>query len=171
MFDTSHQMHSGDARDLGFLADESVDLIVTSPPYPMIAMWDEVFRSLSPEAGRALDEGQGWLAFGRMHESLHLAWGEMVRVVRPGGIVAINIGDATRTVGDRFSLYPNHARVLTACTDLGLESLPCIIWRKPTNSPTKFMGSGMLPGGAYVTLEHEYILIFRKKTSDTSGAD
>jgi DNA modification methylase len=36
------------------------------------------------------------------------------------------------------------------------------LWRKPTNAPNKFMGSGMLPAGAYVTLEHEYILILRK---------
>jgi hypothetical protein len=40
--------------------------------------------------------------------------------------------------------------------------LPPIIWHKPTNAPNKFMGSGMYPCGAYVTYEHEYILIFRK---------
>jgi DNA modification methylase len=40
--------------------------------------------------------------------------------------------------------------------------LPVILWRKQTNAPNKFMGSGMLPAGAYVTLEHEYILLFRK---------
>ncbi len=40
--------------------------------------------------------------------------------------------------------------------------MPEIIWRKQTNAPNKFMGSGMLPPGAYVTLEHEYILILRK---------
>jgi len=40
--------------------------------------------------------------------------------------------------------------------------LPAILWRKQTNAPNKFMGSGMLPAGAYVTLEHEYILVLRK---------
>ena len=45
---------------------------------------------------------------------------------------------------------------------LGFSSLPAILWRKQTNAPNKFMGSGMLPPGAYVTLEHEYILVFRK---------
>jgi hypothetical protein len=44
----------------------------------------------------------------------------------------------------------------------GFSSLPAILWRKPTNAPNKFLGSGMLPAGAYVTLEHEYILILRK---------
>lgn len=45
---------------------------------------------------------------------------------------------------------------------VGFDPLPVILWRKQTNAPNKFMGSGMLPAGAYVTLEHEYILIFRK---------
>jgi DNA modification methylase len=37
-----------------------------------------------------------------------------------------------------------------------------ILWRKPTNAPNKFMGSGMLPPAAYITLEHECILVVRK---------
>lgn len=45
---------------------------------------------------------------------------------------------------------------------MGFVCLSCIIWRKKTNAPNKFMGSGMLPCGAYVTLEHEWILVFRK---------
>jgi DNA modification methylase len=56
---------------------------------------------------------------------------------------------------------------------LGFTPLPVIIWRKQTNAPNKFMGSGMLPAGAYVTLEHEYILIFRKgeKRTFTGNAE
>jgi hypothetical protein len=53
-------------------------------------------------------------------------------------------------------------RILQTALDLGFSTLPCILWRKQTNAPNKFMGSGMLPAGAYVTLEHEYILILRK---------
>jgi DNA modification methylase len=45
---------------------------------------------------------------------------------------------------------------------LGFSSLPEILWRKQTNAPNKFMGSGMLPAGAYITLEHEFILVLRK---------
>src|SRR5690606_1592163 len=45
---------------------------------------------------------------------------------------------------------------------LGFANMPNILWRKQTNAPNKFMGSGMLPAGAYVTLEHEWILVFRK---------
>jgi DNA modification methylase len=80
----------------------------------------------------------------------------------PGGFACINIGDATRTINDEFQLYPNHSRIISAFQILGLSNLPNIIWRKQTNAPNKFMGSGMLPSGAYVTLEHEWILVFRK---------
>jgi DNA modification methylase len=99
-----------------------------------------------------------------MHEDLDRAWKEIHRVLAEGGWACINIGDATRTLDGRFRLYPNHARVLSACASLGFDILPSIVWRKPTNAPNKFMGSGMLPAGAYVTLEHEYILLMRKGT-------
>jgi hypothetical protein len=59
-------------------------------------------------------------------------------------------------------LYPNHARILSRMLTIGFQPLPLILWRKPTNAPNKFMGSGMLPPGAYVTLEHEHILVLRK---------
>jgi hypothetical protein len=45
---------------------------------------------------------------------------------------------------------------------LGFSALPAILWRKQTNAPNKFMGSGMMPPGAYITLEHEYVLVLRK---------
>ena len=59
-------------------------------------------------------------------------------------------------------MYPNHARIVQQMRAVGFNALPEILWRKQTNAPTKFMGSGMLPAGAYVTLEHEFILVFRK---------
>src|SRR5206468_5334175 len=61
-----------------------------------------------------------------------------------------------------FILYPNHVRIASHLVRLGFNPLPAILWRKQTNAPNKFMGSGMFPPGAYVTLEHEYVLIVRK---------
>jgi modification methylase len=142
--------------------NESIDLIVTSPPYPMIEMWDELFASLSPAARYALEKSDGNKAFEAMHSELDQVWRESWRVLKPGAFACINIGDATRTIGGRFRLYSNHARIISTFRSLGFDSLPVILWRKQTNAPNKFMGSGMLPAGAYVTLEHEYILVFRK---------
>jgi len=158
---TSHRVHVGDARSMD-VDDGSVDLVVTSPPYPMIEMWDDLFAELSPAAGEALDSGDGGRAFEAMHAVLDAVWDECARVLAPGGIACVNVGDATRKVDGRFRVYPNHARVIEAFEGLGFDPLPEILWRKPANSAAKFMGSGMLPPNAYVTLEHEYVLVFRK---------
>jgi DNA modification methylase len=141
---------------------ESVDLVVTSPPYPMIEMWDESFCAVNGRIEEALAKGQGQAAFELMHQELDRVWTECHRVLRPGGFLCVNIGDATRKVKDNFRLYSNHSRIVEYCVSTGFQSLPAILWRKQTNGPNKFMGSGMLPAGAYVTLEHEYVLVFRK---------
>jgi DNA modification methylase len=159
---TTHRLFHKDARRMAEIPAESVHLVVTSPPYPMIEMWDDTFKNQDPEIGRLLQKADGPAAFRRMHEILDPVWAEIHRVLTAGGIAAVNIGDAVRTLDDRFALYPNHARILSQLMQRGFSPLPLILWRKQTNAPNKFMGSGMLPPGAYVTLEHEYVLIVRK---------
>lgn len=159
---TNHEILIANAQDLSSISDDSIDLVVTSPPYPMVEMWNELFTHLNPKIEKALEDKNGSLAFELMHKELDTVWIEISRVVKKGGIVCINIGDATQKIGKHFCLYPSHSRIIQTYLDLGFHLLPSILWRKPTNSPTKFMGSGMLPPSAYVTLEHEHILIFRK---------
>ena len=142
--------------------DDSVSLVVTSPPYPMIELWDAQFAAADPNIAQALSAERGTQAFELMHRRLDMVWHECHRVLQPGGLACINIGDATRKIGGEFRLYSNHSRILQALMGLGFSVLPDILWRKPTNAPNKFLGSGMLPAGAYVTYEHEYILIVRK---------
>ncbi|MBS1263501.1 MAG: Modification methylase MthZI [Methanonatronarchaeales archaeon] len=160
--ETKHRVVIGDSRELDRVEDDSVELIVTSPPYPMIEMWDEMFEEINPSIGRHLTNGNGRSAFDLMHEELAKTWREVNRAIADGGIACINTGDATRRVDGSFRVYPNHARVIEEFENLGFEPLPDILWRKPTNSAAKFMGSGMIPPNAYATLEHEYLLIFRK---------
>jgi len=159
---TNHKVTFGNATNMKEVSSESVDLMVTSPPYPMIEMWDEMFAQQSSSVKKALEKGDGVNAFELMHQVLDPVWEEVYRMLKFGGFACINIGDATRTINSNFVLYPNHMRILKAALELGFSALPCILWRKQTNAPNKFMGSGMLPAGAYVTLEHEYILILRK---------
>ncbi|MDE0313731.1 MAG: site-specific DNA-methyltransferase [Candidatus Poribacteria bacterium] len=161
---TTHKILFQDSRDLKNIPSESVDLVVTSPPYPMIEMWDEMFVNQNPGIQSALASGNGKLAYSSMHEILDSVWDEVFRVLKNDRFACINIGDATRTVNGDFCMYPNHARILTHLLKIGFSALPDILWRKHANTPNKFMGSGMLPAGAYVTLEHEYILIVRKGT-------
>ena len=169
---TRHEILVGDSRNMESVADGGVNLIVTSPPYPMIEMWDGMFANQDPAIGEALQMRDGMTAFRGMHAVLDSVWKECDRVLADGGFVCINIGDATRTMGDRFMLYPNHVRIIEAFLEMGYSVLPDIHWHKQSNAPNKFMGSGMYPAGAYVTYEHEYILIFRKGGKRTfDGAD
>jgi len=137
------------------VADESIQLTVTSPPYPMVAIWDDLFAQASP------------FSYDAMHEYLNETWKEVHRKTVPGGIVCVNIGDATRTRDGIFHLYPNHSRIIENFEQLGFVTLPYVLWKKPTTKPHykgkgAFLGSGFLPPNAYVTLDMEYILIFRK---------
>lgn len=152
---TKHLLVVGSSRSLKEVKDRNIPihLIVTSPPYPMIAMWDKQFSELSDDYDSSYDE---------MHLLLKKVWEESYGVLVDGGLMCINIGDATRNNGDGFKLYPNHARIIEHCEEIGFSSLPYILWKKSTNKPNAFLGSGFLPPNAYVTQDCEYILIFRK---------
>jgi modification methylase len=143
------RVERGDARRLPGIDDRSVHLVLTSPPYPMIPQWDELFRRLGAET------------YDGMLSVLADAWKEARRVLVPGGILAVVIGDALRRSEGGFRLWPNHAETLTAATRLGFEPLPYVLWKKPTNRPNAFLGSGFLPPNAYVTLDCEFVLLFR----------
>ena len=140
----------GDARRLDGIADGSVHLVVTSPPYPMIPQWDRLFRALGA------DDYPG------MRRVLADAWAACHRVLVSGGILAVNVGDALRSVDAEFRLWPNHAHTLVDAERVGFRPLPYILWKKPTNKPNAFLGSGFVPPNAYVTLDCEYVLLFRK---------
>lgn len=147
------------------IPDQSVHLVVTSPPYPMVQMWDSLFQS------------RGCDSYETDHDYLAKVWQQCYRVLVEGGIACINIGDATRSIPVEnggsdspkkvFKLFPNHVAITQKFESMGFQSLPYILWKKPTTRPkykgkTVFLGSGFLPTNAYVTLDVEYILIFRK---------
>lgn len=170
-YETEHSVIFADAAD-GLKGLKSaglfgrVALIVTSPPYPMIPMWDDCFSEQSDSFTRALENDDDIRMFTDSHRVLHRVWKQCVMALMPGGFLCINIGDAVRRVekGGLYQLYNNAGAVYeqVMASGAGMLMLPSIIWRKPSNSPNKFLGSGMLPCGAYVTQEHEHILIFRK---------
>ena len=116
----------------------------------MVAQWDGLFARL------------GAPDFDAMHRVLDAAWAACRRALIPGGILAVVIGDALRRVDGAFRLWPNHARVLESARALGFQPLPYVLWKKPTNRPNAFLGSGFLPPNAYVTLDCEFVLLFRK---------
>lgn len=147
---TNHHLIIGDSRRMQEIPNESVHLIVTSPPYPMIELWDDLFSRM------------GCPDFDTMHMYLAQVWSECYRILVEGGIACINIGDALRKIDDNFRLYPNHVKVIEHCEALEFTTLPYILWKKPTKRANAFLGSGFIPPNAYVTQDCEFILIFRK---------
>ena len=72
---------------MGCIEDESIDLIVTSPPYPMIEMWDDIMASQNSSIKDALDSNDGNTAFELMHKELDRVWDECYRVLKPNGTI------------------------------------------------------------------------------------
>jgi modification methylase len=171
---TQHKIIIGSSQQMPELTDGSVHLMVTSPPYPMIQMWDDLFCGADSKIAKLwqnlqIDKREEIVRqiYDAMHDYLALVWQETFRVLCDGGIACINIGDATRSINGKFRLFPNHSRVTEICEKIGFTTLPYILWKKPTTKPKykgkgAFLGSGFLPPNAYVTLDCEFILLFRK---------
>ena len=146
----------GDSRNMIEIEDQSVDLIVTSPPY-----W------------HLKDYGvPGQIGYGQsLHEylqDLSRVWKESFRVLRPGRRLCVNIGDqfARALIYGRYKVIPLHAEIIAQCETIGFDYMGAIIWQKKTTMRTTggavVMGSFPYPPNGVVELDYEYILIFRK---------
>ena len=102
---TKHEVLFADSSNMKQISDKSVDLMITSPPYPMVSMWDEMFIEQNQKINDYMESGNPNLAFEAMHENLDSIWLETYRVLKDGGIACINIGDATRTIKHDFQLF------------------------------------------------------------------
>ena len=128
-----HTIYFNAAQNMSPLKDKSVDIVVTSPPYPMIEMWDNIMSNQNPDIKSAFEANEPRKAFELMHQELDKVWAECWRVLKEGSFLCINIGDATRTINGEFALYNNNTRIIQACEKLGFINLPNILWRKTTN--------------------------------------
>jgi len=134
-----HRIFFESSNKMDAVEDGSVDLVVTSPPYPMIEMWDQQFSQINPKIKECLERNEGINAFELMHQELDKTWNEIYRVLKNGAIICINIGDATRKIGDSFQLFSNHSRILHHFIALGVQNLPEVLWR---NRGREYRSSG-----------------------------
>ncbi len=150
------RIYQADSRDMHEVADESVDLVITSPPYWHIK-----------------DYGvPGQIGFGQsLHEyleSLFQVWSEVYRVLRKGRRLCINIGDqfARAKVYGRYKVIPLHAEIIAQAETIGFDYMGAIIWQKKTtmnpSGGANVMGSYPYPPNGIVEIDYEFILLFKK---------
>jgi len=153
---TTHKIINGDSRQMTELADKSIHLIATSPPYWQLKDYG--------------DENQ--IGFNDSYENyinnLNLVWAECFRVLQDGCRLCINIGDqfARSTYYGRYKVIPIHAEIIRFCEAVGFDFMGQIIWQKQTTMNTSgggaVMGSFPHPRNGIVKLDFEYILLFKK---------
>lgn len=156
---TTHKLRRWDARDLSGLRDESIQLIVTSPPYWTL----KEYPSNESQLG-AIDDYQTFL------DELDKVWSECIRVLVPGGRICCVVGDICipRKKAGRHHVVPLHADITVRIRKLGLDSLTPILWFKIANGALEAEGNGAgfygkpYQPGAIVKNDFEYILFFRK---------
>jgi site-specific DNA-methyltransferase (adenine-specific) len=156
---TEHKISRGDARDLSSIPDDSVHLVVTSPPY-----W--TLKKYETRKGQ-LGDVEDYEAF---LDELDRVWDECLRVLVPGGRICCVVGDVCipRRNGGRHRVMPLHADIQVRARYIGLDCLTPIFWQKIANGVTEAEGNGAgfygkpyQPGGI-VKNDVEYILFLRK---------
>lgn len=153
---TNHKIIIGDSRKMSEVSDESIHLIVTSPPY-----WQLKDYGDSRQIG-----------FNDSYEEyinhLNLVWQECYRVLHPGCRMCINIGDqfARSVYYGRYKVIPIRTEIIKFCETIGFDYMGAIIWQKPTTMNTTggatVMGSFPYPRNGIVKIDYEFILIFKK---------
>ena len=151
-------MINGDSRDLSFLDDASIHLVVTSPPYWNLKRYNE-----NPDQLGHIQDYEAFLF------ELEKVWRHVFRVLVPGGRLVCVVGDvcvARRDFG-RHLVFPLHADICVICRHIGFDNLNPIIWHKIANASyevengSKFLGKPYEPN-AIVKNDMEFILMQRK---------
>ena len=155
---TSHTLYHGDARNISFLPDNSVHLVVTSPPY-----WNlKEYKRGENQLG-IIDDYESFVF------ELSKVWQECYRVLVPGGRVVCVVGDVclSRRKYGRHVVMPLHSDIVVSCRKIGFDNLNPILWHKisnaafEANSGSSFLGKPY-ESNAIIKNDVEYILMERK---------
>ncbi|MCX6252182.1 MAG: site-specific DNA-methyltransferase [Bacteroidetes bacterium] len=155
---TWHKIYIADARNLSMVPDESVHLIVTSPPYWNLKEYNKNKNQLGH-----IDDYQVFLS------ELDKVWKECLKKLVIGGRMVVVVGDVllSRREFGRHKVVPLHADIQVRCEGIGFDNLAPIFWHKISNATfevsgnTKFLGKPYEPNGI-IKHDIEYILMLRK---------
>jgi len=158
MTTTYHRLVNGDARDLSFIPDESIHLVLTSPPYWNLKRYNE-----NPNQMGHIEDYEAFLS------ELKKVWEHVFRVLVPGGRLVCVVGDVcvSRRRFGRHLVFPLHADICVMCRHIGFDNLNPIIWHKIANASyevtngSKFLGKPYEPN-AIIKNDMEFILMQRK---------
>jgi len=156
---TKHQLRLGDARDVSWIADKSVHLVVTSPPYWTLKKYESCEGQLAEIAD-----------YEEFLTELDKTWRECARILVEGGRICCVVGDVCipRRREGRHRIMPLHADIQVRSRQFGLDCLTPILWHKISNGVTEVKGNGAgfygkpYQPGAIVKNDIEYILFLRK---------
>jgi modification methylase len=165
---TTHRLRLSDARDLSWIPDASVHLVVTSPPY-----WN--LKQYKPGNDAQMGDIED---YERFLAELDKVWAHCVRVLTPGGRICCVVGDVCvpRKRGGRHFVMPLHADIQVRARRIGLDCLTPILWHKISNGVTEAEGNGAgfygkpYQPGAIVKNDTEFILLLRKGGSYRSAS-
>lgn len=157
---TTHRIHLGDSRDLSWIPDSSVHLVVTSPPYWTLK---EYAQGNCSQLGD-IEQYEEFL------KQLDKVWAECARVLIPGGRICCVVGDVCvpRKREGRHYIMPLHADIQVRSRKLGLDCLTPILWHKIANGVTEAAGNGAgfygkpYQPGSIIKNDTEFILLLRK---------
>ena len=157
---TTHDLYLGDARTMDDLEPESVQLVVTSPPYWTL----KEYRHASGQLGDIRD-------YDKFLDELDKVWKQCFRLLVPGGRLICVVGDvclSRRKNNGRHTVVPLHASIQEHCRRIGFDNLAPIIWAKIANAVYEVEnGSGGFLGKPYepnavIKNDIEFILMQRK---------
>ncbi|MBA4312498.1 MAG: DNA methylase N-4 [Chlorobiaceae bacterium] len=141
---------------MGELPNESVHLVITSPPYWQLKDYGS----------------ENQIGYHESYESyinnLNLVWKECYRVLHNGCRLCVNIGDqfARSVYYGRYKVIPIREEIIKFCENIGFDYMGAIIWQKVTTSNTTGggvqMGSFPFPRNGILKIDYEFIIVLKK---------
>lgn len=155
---TTQTLRCADAREMNWLPDASVHLVLTSPPYWTL----KEYPANENQLGLVAD-------YEKFHDELDKVWRHCFRALVPGGRLVCVVGDVclSRRMHGRHMVMPLHADIVVRCRRIGFDNLSPIFWYKISNAAhevengSSFLGKPYEPN-AIIKNDMEFILMLRK---------